>query len=94
MPCLLVIIALMLPRVTMFFIWLLTDWFNQAYDTVLWPLLGFFFMPYTTLAYMGAMLNNNHQVSPGWLVVIIVAIVVDLSHHGETARRGRRANAR
>ena len=89
MPCLVVIIALLLPRVTLFFIWLLTDWFSRAYQTMLWPLLGFFFMPYTTLAYMGAMLNNNHEVSPGWLVMIIIAVVVDLGHSGETARRGR-----
>jgi hypothetical protein len=88
MPCLLIVIALLLPRVTMFFIWLLSDWFSRAYETVIWPLLGFFFMPYTTLAYMAAMLNNNHEISAGWLVVVIIAVVVDLSHHGETARRG------
>jgi hypothetical protein len=90
MPCLLIVIALMLPRVTLFFIWLLTDWFPRAYETVLWPLLGFFFMPYTTLAYMGAMLNNNHQISGGWLIALIVAVVFDLSHHAETTRRGRK----
>jgi len=93
MPCFLVVIALFLPRGTLFFIWLLTDWFTRAYETVLWPLLGFFFMPYTTLAYMGAMLNNNHQVSGAWLVVLIVAVVVDLSHHAETTRRGSRAQS-
>ena len=89
MPCLLVIIALLLPRMALFLIWLFTDWLKQAYETALWPLLGFFFMPYTTLAYMGAMLNNNHQITGGWLVLLIVAVVVDLGHHGGTAR-GRR----
>jgi hypothetical protein len=88
MPCFVVVIALLLPRVTMFFIWLLTDWFSRAYESVIWPLLGFLFMPYTTLAYLASMLNNNHQVSGGWLVLMIFAVVIDLSHHGETARRG------
>ena len=63
MGCILVVIALAVPRVLMFFMWLLTDWFARAFDTVIWPVLGFLFMPYTTLAYMTAMLNNNHALS-------------------------------
>jgi hypothetical protein len=92
MGCIVALIALLMPRLVMFFIWLMTDWFSRAYDTIIWPFLGFLFMPYTTLAYMAAMLNNNHQVSGGWLVLLIVAVVVDIgnwggSHH--SARRGR-----
>jgi hypothetical protein len=90
MPCLLIIVALILPRVTLFFIWLATDWFGKAYETAIWPLLGFFIMPYTTLAYMAAMLNNNHQVSGWWLALIIVAALIDLGGNGETARRRSR----
>ena len=90
MPCLLVIVALVLPRGTLFFIWLATDWFGKAYETAIWPLLGFFIMPYTTLAYMAAMLNNNHQVSGWWLGLIIVAALIDLGGNGETARRRSR----
>jgi cytochrome b561 len=75
-----------MPRVVMFFILLLTNWFQQAYQTILWPLLGFFFMPYTTLAYMAAMVNNNHQLSNGWLVLVIIAIVLDLGAHERSAR--------
>ena len=90
MPCLLVIVSLILPRVTLFFIWLATNWFGKAYETAIWPLLGFFIMPYTTLAYMAAMLNNNHQVSGWWLALIIVAALIDLGGNGETARRKSR----
>lgn len=90
MPCFVVVIALFLPRLTMFFIWLLTNWFGRAFDSWIWPLIGFFLMPYTTLAYMGAMLNNNHQVSGIWLVLVIIAVVVDLGGHREATRsRGR-----
>jgi hypothetical protein len=88
MPCLLIIVALLLPRLAMFLIWLFSDWFSRAYETAIWPLLGFFFMPYTTLAYMAAMLNNNHQINGGWLVLLIVAVVVDLGQNGGAARRG------
>ena len=38
--CLLVLASLVVPRVVMVFIWLLTDWFSQAFETALWPLLG------------------------------------------------------
>lgn len=88
MPCIVVFLALLAPRLVMFFIWLLTDWFAHAYNSAIWPLLGFFFMPYTTLAYMAAMLNNAHNVSGGWLVLLVVAVMVDLGHF-EVSRHGR-----
>ena len=90
MRCLFALIALLTPRVLMCFVWLLTDWFGRAYQTVLWPVLGFLFMSYTTLAYMAAMLHNNHSVSGGWLVLLVVAIVVDLGHWGAGGRTTRR----
>jgi hypothetical protein len=86
MGCLLPLVAVFAPRLVMFFIFLLTSWFQTAYQTVIWPLLGFFFMPYTTLAYMGAMLNNNHKLDGGWLVVVIVAVIFDLGAHERSAR--------
>jgi hypothetical protein len=86
MPCVLAVAALMLPRVVMFFIWVLTNWFTASFATVIWPLLGFFFMPYTTLAYMATMLNNDHVISGWWLALIIVAAVVDAGHWGGGGR--------
>jgi hypothetical protein len=86
MGCLLPIVAIFVPRLVMFFIFLLTNWFASAYQTVMWPLLGFMFMPYTTLAYMAAMLNNNHNLSGGWVVLLIVAVFFDLGGQGKSAR--------
>mgnify|MGYP006296028315 CR=1 FL=1 len=86
MGCILLVVSLVLPRVAMFFIWLMTDWFNRAYDTWLWPLLGFFFMPYTTLAYMAAMVMNAGGVRGLWMIVIILAALVDIGHWGGGAR--------
>lgn len=95
MGCVLTLLALAVPRVLMVFIFLLTNWFSAAYETLLVPLLGFIFMPYTTLAYMAAILNAG-QVSGGWLVLVIVAAVVDIGHWGGghrsySVRRRRRA---
>jgi len=82
MGCIIAVIALAVPRILMFFILLLTDWFGSAFETRAWPILGFVFMPYTTLAYLAAMLNNNHALSGGWLALFIVAVVVDAGHWG------------
>jgi hypothetical protein len=88
--CLIALVALITPRVVLAAIWLLTDWFNRAYETAVWPLLGWIFMPYTTAAYMAAMLNNNHHVSGLWLVLVVLAVLVDIGAIGG----GGRASAR
>ena len=86
MGCLLPVVAIFVPRVAMVFIFLFTNWFAVAYQTVIWPLLGFFLMPYTTLAYMAAMINNNHRLEGGWVVVVIIAVFFDLGGQGRSAR--------
>jgi len=78
--CLMSLTALLVPRVVLIFIWFLTDWFTRAFETTLWPVLGFLFMPYTTLAYMGAMLAGAGSVSGWWLVLVVVAVLVDLGN--------------
>ena len=90
MGCIFAVIALAVPRTLMVFAFLLTDWFGRSFETRLWPILGFVFMPYTTLAYLAAMLNNNHMLSGGWLMLFIVAIVVDVGHWGGSGFTYRR----
>jgi hypothetical protein len=46
-------------------------------------------MPYTTLAYMAAMLRNNQTVSGGWLALVVLAALVDVGHWGGGARKIR-----
>jgi hypothetical protein len=93
MPCLIPIFAVLFPRIVMIAIAIFTQWFPAAFNSWLWPILGFLFMPYTTLAYMAAMLNNDHSVDGLWLVLVIVAVLVDLGGQGGSARRRRRRRA-
>jgi hypothetical protein len=79
MGCLVTVVGIFCPRICMVFILLITDWFSKAYDSFIWPFIGFFVMPYTTLTYMGAMVNNGHSVDGGWLILMIIAIVADFS---------------
>lgn len=87
--CLLTVLGLLIPRITMVIIWLFSDWFGRAYDTWIWPLLGFFFLPYTTLIYMAAMLNAG-EMTTGWLALTIAAILVDIGHWGGGTRARRK----
>lgn len=82
MGCIISIIGIITPRLLMILIFIFSRWFERAYDSALWPVLGFFFMPYTTLAHMAAMLNNNHTLSGWWMFLFIVAIIVDVSNWG------------
>jgi hypothetical protein len=86
MPCLIALFALLVPRVTLFLLWLFSDYLARAYDTVLWPVLGFVFTPLATLAYAFAM-NDGGGLQGFYLVLFIVALLVDLGIIGGSARR-------
>ncbi len=94
MGCLFALLAVITPRVAMVCLWLFTDAFSRAFDSALWPLLGFFFMPYTALAYMAAMIYNDHQLTGGWIVLLIVAVIADLGSGEEAGRSGSRKRRR
>ncbi len=78
MGCIVLLLAVLAPRVAIVLIFFLTDWLQQAYHGIVWPVLGFIFMPYTTLAWMGGMLSGG--VQGGWALLVILAFVVDLLH--------------
>lgn len=88
MPCLLVLIALAFPRLVLVLVWLFSDYLSRAYHTVLWPILGFLFMPLTTLAYAWA-INSNGQVNGIYLAVVVLAAVIDLGLIGGSSKRPR-----
>jgi len=88
MPCCLIALALMIPRVVLVGM-LFTGYLGRAVDGILWPLLGFFFMPFTTCAYMIGINENGGFY--GWsLVLLIVAVIFDVSGHGSGGARYRR----
>jgi hypothetical protein len=92
MPCLLAIIALAAPRLMLVLTVLFSDYIGRAYETTLLPLLGFFFLPTTTLAYAWA-INSRGEVSGLGLVVVVVAVLIDLgTFQGARTGRGQRAD--
>ena len=88
MPCLILILALLTPRLTLFLIWLLSQYLNRAYDTAIWPIFGFFCMPVTTIAY-AVVKNEGGGIHDWWIALYVFAVLVDLGVVG-TAKRKRR----
>ncbi len=92
MGCLMVLFALVTPRFIMVVLWVFTDYLNDAFGPFFWPLLGFFFLPTTTMAY--AVAQNEFDGTTGWgLVVLILGVMVDFGLLGGGGRAiGRRAD--
>ena len=88
MPCLIALFALFFPRVAIVLVVIFSDYIGTAYQTVFWPLLGFIFMPVTTLAYAWA-ITSNGSVSGGFLFVVILAALLDLGIIGGGASNRR-----
>ncbi len=86
MPCLLTLLALLTPRVVIVLLWLFTHWFRGMFDTVLWPILGFIFLPTTLLWYTAV----QHWFGGQWTVVPIVGIVIALLIDLSPAKKRRR----
>ena len=88
MPCLLVLLALFFPRIVLAALYLFTTYLN-VFQSVVWPVLGFILLPYTTLAYAWAMHANAGTVRGFPLVVVIIAVLVDLGLIGGGAKARR-----
>jgi hypothetical protein len=91
MPCLLVALALFTPRLAVAFLWFFSHWFEGLFSSLLWPIVGFIFLP-TTLLWYSAL---QHWFGGAWTIWpvagLVVALVIDLSpirgHPRFTSRR-------
>jgi hypothetical protein len=52
MPCLIALFALIGPRIALVFTWLSSNMISRAIDSWIVAVLGFLFLPWTTLAYV------------------------------------------
>lgn len=89
MPCLVALLALISPRLALFVIWLFSDLLSTAFQSWLIPLIGFFVLPWTTLAYAGMWTLGVRGVAGFEWFLVILAFVVDLGSYVG----GRRARA-
>ncbi|HEX6331998.1 MAG TPA: hypothetical protein VF129_12040 [Actinomycetota bacterium] len=89
MGCLLVLLALVTPRFVLFLMWLFSNYLNRAFESGWWGLLGFFFLPTTTIGY--AIARNEFTTAGGGIeaagiIVIVLGVVLDLGLLGGSGR--------
>jgi len=88
MGCLFALLALITPRVVIVLVWLFTHWFRGVFDSVLWPLLGFIFLPTTLLWYTAVQHWFGGQWTLGPVVGLVIALAIDVSPARRRRRRG------
>ena len=90
MGCLLLILIVAFPRIALVLMFLFSTYLQRAYHNMIVPLLGFIFLPLTTLVY--AWMTNTHEPLAGVnLIILIVAVIIDVGGLGGGAyHRGRR----
>ena len=90
MPCLLLILILGFPRVVLALMFLFSTYLGRPYDNMIVPILGFVFLPITTIVYAW-LVNTGRPIHGINLLVLIVAALIDAGAlgGGERHRRGR-----
>lgn len=94
MGCVLLLVLFGFPRIALIWLWFAREgWVAHAFgDQIVWPLVGFFVMPTTTLAFAYGMnsLGAPGEMTPlGWLLTI-VALFFDFGVHRSSVVHTRR----
>ena len=86
MGCLLALLALFSPRLVLVLLWLFDDILSRAFDSWIVPLLGFFLLPWTTLAYAAFWdWGDGLQVTGFEWFFVILAFLADLGTYARGA---------
>jgi hypothetical protein len=89
MPCLAAALALIGPRIALVGVALFSNIISRAFDSLLVPIIGFFILPWTTLAYTIMWDVGTHEVVGFEWFIVIVAFLADVGSlaGGRNARR-------
>ena len=85
MCCVLLVLALVGPRLALVLLWLFSDYLSRAYDSFVLPFLGFLFLPWTTIAFAIAQ-NAFGGLNGLGLLIVIVGFLGDIGVIGGGAR--------
>lgn len=81
MACLLLILIVAFPRIALVLMFLFSNYLQRAYHNLILPVIGFIFLPLTTLVY--AWMTNTHEPIAGVnLIILIIAVVIDVGGLG------------
>lgn len=88
MPCLFLIIILAFPRLGLALLFFFTHYLDRAFNSIFVLILGFIFLPLTTLVYAW-MVNSALPVAGINLLWLAIAAVIDLGSIGGGYSRHR-----
>jgi hypothetical protein len=87
MPCLLVFVVLLFPRVALALMWFFSTYLQHAFHGgLLLPVLGFIFLPLTTIVYAWE-INSGMPTSGVNLLWLLIAVIIDVGGLGGGAHR-------
>ena len=81
MPCLIALLALLSPRLAIVFMAIFSDMLSRAFDSWLLPLIGFFLLPWTTLAYAVMWDVGTRDVNGFEWFIVVLAFLADLASY-------------
>jgi hypothetical protein len=87
-PCLAALLALIGPRVAIIGVAIFSNLLTRAYDSWFLPFIGFFILPWTTLAYAIMWDIGTHEVRGFEWLIVVLAFLADISSYvgGRLAR--------
>jgi hypothetical protein len=90
MCCLFTLAAMISPRLGVFVLWAFTDRMTIAFNHWYWALIGFLFLPWTTIAWALAYAPRQGVTGFGWFIVGFAFFVDLMTYFGSSqARRDR-----
>ncbi|HLK51114.1 MAG TPA: hypothetical protein VKT49_23390 [Bryobacteraceae bacterium] len=89
MPCLIVLGGIAFPRLAIVLLFLFTTFLERAYHSLLLVVLGFVFLPLTTLVYAW-IVNARHPLEGVYLAALILAVLADVGLLGQGEYHRRR----
>jgi hypothetical protein len=78
--CIAAFVAVFAPRLALLIVWIFTPYVSRAFTSFWWPLLGLFFLPYTTLFYALAYLPGFGVFGWRWLWVVL-GVLLDIASY-------------
>ena len=90
MPLFVALLALLTPRLAVALLWFFSHWFDGVFPSLLWPIVGFVFLPTTLLWYSAV----HYWFGGAWTLWPVVGLVVALAIDVSPAREHRRFTSR
>ena len=89
-PCFLLLVIMLFPRVALALMWFFSTYLQRAFHGgLVLPVLGFLFLPLTTIVYAWE-LNSGMPTAGINLLWLLIAVIVDLGGLGGGAHRQSR----